>query len=188
MLILMVKKCNFKKHLTHKNHKNTALRLKEASISKSAPAVSTTKEVPRGAVKQTLLCPMIQKNIGGTMFAARMKISVSSLQMAIHLSCMKISESLKKTIYHGVDLDTGFLTDKGGAEIMKYMNISQRIKNITEKILLTKNILNHYSVQFDGTSSSKCVDEKEVFLIKLCVEGKPVFHVISFEEPKECNT
>ena len=131
---------------------------------------------------------MIQKNIGGTMFAARMKISVSSLQMAIHLSCMKISESLKKTIYHGVDLDTGFLSDKGGAEIMKYMNISQRIKNITEKILLTKNILNHYSVQFDGTSSSKCVDEKEVFLIKLCVEGKPVFHVISFEEPKECNT
>ena len=59
----MVKKCNFKKHLTHKNHKNTALRLKEASISKSAPAVSTTKEVPSSAVKQTLLCAMIKKTL-----------------------------------------------------------------------------------------------------------------------------
>ena len=27
------KKCNFKKHLTHKNHKTAALRLKEALIS-----------------------------------------------------------------------------------------------------------------------------------------------------------
>ena len=54
-------KCNFEKHLTHKNHKTAALRLKETSISKSAPAVSTTKEVPSGAVQQTLLHPMIQK-------------------------------------------------------------------------------------------------------------------------------
>ena len=57
----VVKRCNFKKHLTRENHETTALRLKEASISKSAPAVSTTEEVPSGAVKQTLLQPMIQK-------------------------------------------------------------------------------------------------------------------------------
>ena len=56
-----VKKCDFEKHLTHENHKTTALKLKEASISKSAHTVSTTKEVPNGAVKQTLLCPIIHK-------------------------------------------------------------------------------------------------------------------------------
>ena len=50
---VVVKKCNFEKHLTHENHKTAALGLKEDSISKSAPAVSTTKEVPSDAVKQT---------------------------------------------------------------------------------------------------------------------------------------
>ena len=57
----VVKKCNFEKCLTYENHKTAALRLKEASISKSAPAVSTTEEVPSGADKQTLLRPMIKK-------------------------------------------------------------------------------------------------------------------------------
>ena len=48
--------------------------------------------------------------------------------MAIHLSCLKILESLKDC--HGVDLGNGFLTDKAGVKIMKYISISQRIKNI----------------------------------------------------------
>ena len=41
----VVKNCNFEKHLTHENHKTAALRLKEASISKSAPVVSTTEKI-----------------------------------------------------------------------------------------------------------------------------------------------
>ena len=59
----VVKKCNFEKHLTHENHKTAALRSNEGSISKSAPAVSTTEEFPSGAVKQTLLHHMIQKTL-----------------------------------------------------------------------------------------------------------------------------
>ena len=31
------------------------------------------------------------------------------------------------------------------------------------------------------------VDEKELFVIKLCAEGKPIFHVISLEDAAECN-
>ena len=57
----VVNNCNFEKHFTHEIQKTTALRLREASISKSAPAVSTTEEVPSSAVKQTLLCAKIQK-------------------------------------------------------------------------------------------------------------------------------
>ena len=64
----VVKKCNFKKYLTHENHETAALTLKEASISKSAPAVSTTKEVPSNAVKQTLLCIMTQKTLAAQCF------------------------------------------------------------------------------------------------------------------------
>ena len=68
---------------------------------------------------------------------------------------------------------------------MKYISISQRIKNITEP--LNENILSYCNVLFDSASSCKCVDEKELFVIKLCVEGKPIFHVMSFVEPKECS-
>ena len=71
--------------------------------------------------------------------------------MTIRLSHTKILEKFEKD-YHGVDLGNGFLTDRAGAEIMKYISISQRIKNITKP--LNKNILNYYSVLFDCASSS----------------------------------
>ena len=39
---------------------------------------------------------------------------------------------------------------------------------------------------FDCASSAKCIDEKELFMIKTCVEGTPTFNVMSLEQPKEC--
>ena len=124
-------KCNFENHLTHKNHKTAALRLKETSISKSAPAVSTTKEVPSGAFKQTWLHPMIQKTSAAQHLQLGWKFQLT------HFTCtngnsFKLSENFGKfkKDCHGVDLGNGFLTDKAGVKIMKYISISQRIKNI----------------------------------------------------------
>ena len=47
--------------------------------------------------------------------------------------------------------------------------------------------MNYYSILFDGASSEKCVDEKELFILKTCLQGKPTFNVMSLEEPDECN-
>ena len=58
------------------------------------------------------------------------------------------------------------------------------MNNITEP--LNDNIINYYSVLFDGASSAKCIDEKELFMTKTCVEGSPTFNVMSLEEPEEC--
>ena len=52
---------------------------------------------------------------------------------------------------------------------------------------MNENIANYYSILFDGASSAKCVDEKELFIMKTCVQGKPAFNVISLEEPDGCN-
>ena len=105
---------------------------------------------------------------------------------AAHYTCTNGSSFGKcEKDYHGVDLSNGFLTEKAGMETMKYISISQRIKNIKEP--LNENILNYYTILFDGTSSSKCADEKELLVIKFCVEGKPIFHVMSLKEPEECN-
>ena len=104
-------------------------------ISKSAPAVSTTEEVPSGAVKQTLLCPMIQKT------SAAQCLQLGQKSQLAHFTCANgnLFKSYKnfgkfEKDYHGVDLGNGFLTDKAGTEIMKYISISQRIKNIMEPL------------------------------------------------------
>ena len=47
--------------------------------------------------------------------------------------------------------------------------------------------MDYYSILFDGASSAKYVDEKEPFIMKTCVQGKPTFNVMSSEEPDECN-
>ena len=52
---------------------------------------------------------------------------------------------------------------------------------------MNENIVNHYSILFDGASSAKCVDKKELVVIKTWLQDKPTFNVISLEEPDECN-
>ena len=88
-----------------------------------------------------------------------------------------------KKNYHNVDLGSSYLIS--GAEIMKCISLSERFKKITQP--LNENIVNYYSILFDGASSAKCVDEKELFIMKTCVQGKPTFNVMSLEEPDECN-
>ena len=118
----VVNKCNFEKHLTHENQKTTALRLREASISKSAPAVSTTKEVPSSAVKQTLLCAMIKKKSTAQHLQLRPKFQLARYTCA-NGNLFKLYKNFRKfeKDYHGVDLGNGFLTDKAATEIMKYI-------------------------------------------------------------------
>ena len=47
--------------------------------------------------------------------------------------------------------------------------------------------MNYYSILFDGANSAKCVDEKELFITKTCIQGKPTFNAMPLEEPDECN-
>ena len=110
---------------------------------------------------------MIKKTSGAQRLQLGQKSQLADYTCA-YSNSFKLYENFRKfeKDYHGVDLGNGFLTDKAGVEIMKYISISQRIKNITEP--LNENILNYYSILFDGTSSSKCVDEKELFVIKSC--------------------
>ena len=46
--------------------------------------------------------------------------------------------------HHNVDLGSSCLTDKAGAEILKYISLSERFKKITQP--LNENIVNYYSI------------------------------------------
>ena len=147
---------------------------------------SSQNKSSTGTPKQTLLKPMIQ----GITTAKRVQLG-RKFQLAHFIFTTGKSFKSYETFgafeknYHNVDLGSSYLTDKAGAEIMKFISLSERFKKITQP--LNENIVNYYSILFDGASSAKCVDEKELFIMKTCVQGKPTFNVMSLEEPDECN-
>ena len=53
--------------------------------------------------------------------------------------------------------------------MLTYLSKSSRIKSITEPINRGK--LRYYSVMNDGSSSTKTLDEKELFLMKSVPDG-----------------
>ena len=69
--------------------------------------------------------------------------------------------------------------------MVKYLALSARQQKITEP--LNTDQLHYYSVSYDGSSSAKTMDEKELFLIKTCKNGKPCIDVMSLEEVKDAN-
>ena len=45
----------------------------------------------------------------------------------------------------------------------------------------------YFSMLFDGSSNAKTMDEKEVYVIKTCEDGKPRYDVLSLEQPEDAN-
>ena len=189
----VVEKVSLEKHLQNENNEIAALRFKKNQILSQAAedtnkssGNSSQNKSSTGTPKQTLLKPMIQ----GITTAKRVQLG-RKFQLAHFIFTTGKSFKSYETFgafeknYHNVDLGSSYLTDKAGTEIMKYISLSERFKKITQP--LNENIVNYYSILFDGASSAKCVDKKELFIMKTCVQGKPTFNVMSLEEPDECN-
>ena len=75
--------------------------------------------------------------------------------------------------HHGVDLGSGYLTRQSCNEIIKFIAGDKRTANIMEP--LNSGLFNYYSILCDGSSSTKIMDEKELYIIKTCLNGKPHF-------------
>ena len=181
------------KHLQNENHEIAALRFKKNQIlsqvaedTNKSSGNSSQNKSSIGTPKQTLLKLMIQCITS----AKRVQLG-RKFQLAHFICTMGKSFKSHETFgtfeknYHNVDLGSSYLTDKAGAKIMKYISLSQRFKKITQP--LNENIVHHYSILFDGAGSAKCVDEKELFITKTCVQGKSSFNVLPLEKPDECN-
>ena len=184
----VIKKVDFEKHLTFENHKKAVLRLREKqlSVSDQLNSAENSPTSARGAPKQSLLRPMLQKMTAAQRLQLGRKLQLAHFTSSNAKSFKSYSNfAAFEKKYHNVDLGNGYLTDKAGAEIVKYISISQQITNITEP--LNNDVLHYYSVLLDGASSAKCIDEKELFVMKTCADGQPTFNVMSLEEPEECN-
>ena len=107
--------------------------------------------------------------------------------VATHGKSFKTYEAFAKfeQNIHKVDLGSSYLDDKAGAEITEFLSRSILLKNITEP--LNPDTIHYYSVMFDGSSSMKTLDEKELFVMKYCAGGVPSHNIMSREEPDEAN-
>lgn len=61
-----------------------------------------------------------------------------------------------------------------GVELISFLNKSSRIKSITKP--LNTGAIRYYSVMNDGSSSTKTMDEKELFLMKSAQLGKKNYY------------
>ena len=90
-----------------------------------------TQPSSSGVPKQTLLRPMVQKINAAQLLQLSGKFQLAhftSLNAKSFKSYADFAAFEKE--YHKVNLGASYLTDKAGAEIMKYISISRRMINI----------------------------------------------------------
>ena len=85
-----------------------------------------------------------------------------------------------------VDLGNSYLTDTSCREMLHFVSKSTVKNNITKP--LNDGTIHYYSVHNDGSSSTKTMDEKELFINKTAHKGEVKFSVMSLEEPEEVNS
>ena len=89
---------------------------------------------------------------------------------------MKSLLTLKK--FHKVDLGVGFLNDKSCHEIIIFLSNSTIRENVVKPLNEKKKKKRKYfSLLCDGSSPATANDEKKLYLIKTCKNGKPWFDV-----------
>ena len=87
---------------------------------------------------------------------------------------------------HNVDLGNSYLAITSCHKMQHFLSKSLVNKNVTEP--LNDGTLCYYSVHNDDSSSTKTMDEKELFITKTLHKGEVKFGVMSLEEPEEANT
>ena len=77
------------------------------------------------------------------------------------------------------------MTDTSCREILHFLSKSIVEKNITKH--LNDGTIRCYSAYYDGSSTAKTMDEKELFIIKTARKDEVKFSIMSLEEPEEAN-
>ena len=87
--------------------------------------------------------------------------------------------------YHNVQLGSGYLSQDAAQEILQYISNSILEEKVTLPLNSGKRC--YFSLLFDGSSSAKTMDDKEIYVIKTCTNGVPQFEVLALEQPSDAN-
>ena len=180
----VVKKNNAVDHIKSNFHRVSVLRLKDHAskgvLKFDAEQASCSTDIGK---HQTTLSENVK-----TMLATHKTELIKKFQLAHFTVTNNYSfNTYEKTAkfekeVHDVKLGNGFLTNVSGKEIVMYLSKAELLAEITEP-LNNKTCL-YYSLLTDGSSSAKTMDEKELVLIKTCLNGSPKITVLALEEPE----
>ena len=84
---------------------------------------------------------------------------------------------------HKVNFGKGYLNKTAAQEILLFLSKSMITENIMEP--LNSGERRYFSLLSDGSSITKTMDEKELYVIKTCDKGKPRFDVLALEQPDD---
>ena len=87
---------------------------------------------------------------------------------------------------HKVDVGNAYLTDRSRREMLVHLSKSLLQRNFIDPLNTGARL--YFSLLYDGSSSAKTNDEKELYLIKTCDKGRPAFDVLSLQEPASVDT
>ena len=82
-----------------------------------------------------------------------------------------------------VDMGTGFLNDKSGQELILFLSKFLFCENVVDP--LNDGTRLYFSLLYDGSSSAKTSDEKELYIIKTWNNIQSQFDVLSLQEPDD---
>ena len=82
---------------------------------------------------------------------------------------------------HKINIGSGYLNRQAASIMTSFVAKHIRKMRITDPLNKRDSI--YFSLFYDGSSSAKTMDEKELYVIKTCQEGRPHFQVASLEEP-----
>ena len=182
----VIKKVNFANHVAkNKDHERAVIRLRERKLLQECNSTSSAEKQSVCAGQSTIHHHVRKLNQRQHNQLQR-KFQLAHYIAATAKSFQSYAQFANfESKYHGVDMGSGYLTRQSCNEITKFISLDKRISNITEP--LNTGVYNYYSILCDGSSSTKIVDEKELYVIKTCLSGKPNFQVLALEEPDEGN-
>ena len=180
-----IKKCNAETHLKSNVHAFAQQRLKFAKTNATnpTPAEKIAKEKPSS---QSSIVEHVRKAN-----AKQIKELTKKFQLAHFLTVENKSFEFYQSLvrfekdFHKVDLGTGYLNRQACHEMVIHLSKSLIIENITEPLNEGERL--YFSLLFDGSSSAKTMDEKEVYIIKTCDKGTPRYDVLALEQPDDAN-
>ena len=155
-------------------HAKTALRLKDQNGGTEAEKVAAATTSQKTIVQYSQDINKSQKRALIKKFQLVHFLTVHNMPSHFYQELVHFEKD-----YHNVQLGSGYLSKDAAQEILQYISNSILEEKVTLPLNSGKRC--YFSLLFDGSSSVKTMDEKELYVIKTCANGIPQFEVLALE-------
>ena len=182
-----IKKINAQQHIQKaKDHADATRRLKERADSKKlelteAEQIAQTSTVSghqRSILTQVRLLQHTQREQYIRKFQTAHFRVINNCSVNMYKKFAEFEKNVDK-----VDMGTGFLNDKSGQELILFLFKFLFCENVVDP--LNDGTRLYFSLLYDGSSSAKTSDERELYIIKTWNNIQSQFDVLSLQKPDD---